>query len=127
MDLVDQVDRLDSDFKLVVGSEKKKGNDEKTKQRFGKDRRGNDWMSRFEYSRLVEMRARMLDEGAVVDPMVSIKGLHNSMDIAEREINYRHKNYVFPLRLRRPFPGGIYEIWTVEELILPRELEEEIF
>lgn len=70
------------------------------------------WMTKYEYARIVGMRAVQISKGS--KPNVDISGLKDPIEIAKKEI----KEKKVPLIIRRTLPDGRYEDWSVNELIL---------
>lgn len=95
---------------------------EHKKRLVGKDRVSRPIMSLYEFSRLVETYAKMIDDGARIDPRIEIKST-SSIDLAEAALKFRAPDYNFPITIIRPLPNGTEEEeWKVSELIMPHEL-----
>jgi DNA-directed RNA polymerase I, II, and III subunit RPABC2 len=71
----------------------------------------NPFLTKYEYTRLVGVRAQQLSRGAI--PLVDCKDLTRTLDIAEKELKERK----IPLMIKRLLPGKKYELWKIEELI----------
>lgn len=87
----------------------------------GADRKTRNFMTRFEYGRLVGVLASMITiPGFSIDPLVKCTS-DNPLDIAEAWLDCR--DAAFPISVKRPVSNDAVEIWEVSELILPSELE----
>ncbi|KAH8894989.1 RNA polymerase Rpb6 [Thozetella sp. PMI_491] len=69
------------------------------------------FMTKYERARLIGVRATQISMNAPV--LVDLEGMTDPLDIATKEL----KEKKLPLVVRRYFPDGFYEDWTVEELI----------
>lgn len=78
-------------------------------------------MTRFEYARLIESYALMIDSGVAVDPRIEYKS-DASLHIAKAALDFRAADYEFPIEVYRPIGDDREEVWRVSELILPHEL-----
>lgn len=76
----------------------------------GDDRVSMNILSKYERTRLLGVRARLLMEGA--KPLIKNYESLSFEEIAELEL----KNKVIPLKIKKPFPNGYFEIWRVSEL-----------
>ena len=70
------------------------------------------YLTKYERTQLISTRAQQLSQGAV--PLVSVQGLKNVVDIAEKELELRK----IPLIIRRRLPNKKYEDWRIDELII---------
>lgn len=69
------------------------------------------FMTKYEYTRIVGLRASQLDYGA--DPLIQIDpNIIDSSVIAEMEL----KKKVLPFIICRPIPGGTREFWNIQDL-----------
>lgn len=72
------------------------------------------FLTKFERARLLGTRSLQISMNAPV--MVDLEGLTDPLQIAIKELNERK----IPLIIRRFFPDGSYEDWTVDELEVPQ-------
>jgi DNA-directed RNA polymerases I, II, and III subunit RPABC2 len=73
-----------------------------------------DCISKYEYARVIGMRARQIASNSplyIDDPLEQLKGL-SAIDIAEREFKAKR----LPFIVRRVLPNGWYEDWPLHEL-----------
>jgi DNA-directed RNA polymerase I, II, and III subunit RPABC2 len=81
---------------------------------FSKKKETSPFMSRFEVTKLIGIRAQQLSCG--MDPCVSFDpDIKNTEFIAIQELLQKK----MPLIVRRYLPNGVYEDWKVDELIIP--------
>ena len=71
-----------------------------------KKRRTSDWMTKYEYSRLLAARTVQLSRGAL--STIDATGMTDASEIAKQELHAR----VIPLIIRRVLPGGVIEVWN---------------
>lgn len=88
----------------------------------GSDRKTSPLMTRFEYTRIVGLRAREIevDQAANFDPktlaQIKFLGMTNSLDIAELEL--RDLSVPHPFVIFRPLVEGVFEVWPVRDLTM---------
>lgn len=88
-------------------------------------RKTHNFMTVFEYTRLIGERAAQIESNEPVHPEITKKypNVDNALDLAELEIN--DIKIPFPIIIERPiniFEGSLYvETWDVRELILPKD------
>lgn len=70
------------------------------------------YMTKYEKSRLLGIRALQLSEGA--PPMVNVEGLRDVMDIAKKEL----MECKMPLIVRRKYPDGSYTDIKASDMIV---------
>jgi DNA-directed RNA polymerase subunit K/omega len=78
-------------------------------------RRSFPYLTIYEKIFLIGFRTVQLQNGSV--PMVSVEHLHGRKDcqrIAEEEL----KRKVIPFKVRRTFPNGDTEVWSLDDLII---------
>jgi DNA-directed RNA polymerase I, II, and III subunit RPABC2 len=75
------------------------------------DRSTRPYLTKYEHARILGLRSRQIDMGCPI--YVSVDGLIESYDIAEKEL--REKK--IPFIIRRYLPNGSYEDWEISELI----------
>ena len=87
------------------------------------ERKTDQIMTKYEYSRLISTLAKMYEKGLDLDPdLISIveqKKLIDPLDVAELHIKM---GIQCPIKIIRPLPNGKVEIWKVSEMILPYDL-----
>ena len=77
------------------------------------------FLTRYELTRVLGMRAQQLDHGA--QPLVSVPpDVLDGYTIAEAELAQKK----IPFIIRRPLPGGESEFWRIEDLELLRSPAE---
>ena len=69
------------------------------------------FLTKYERARLLSTRIEQLNKGSI--PMVDVKNLTNTKDIAKKELEERK----IPLIVRRKLPNGETEDWKIEEFI----------
>lgn len=67
-------------------------------------------LTKYEKVRLLGTRAKQISDGSKV--FVKYDGAKSAMELAELEL--KHK--VIPLKIKRPLPNGLFEIWSINEL-----------
>lgn len=88
----------------------------------GSDRKTSPLMTRFEYTRIIGLRAREIevDQAANFDSktlaQIKFLGMTNSLDIAEFEL--RDLSVPHPFVIFRPLVEGVFEVWPVRDLII---------
>lgn len=80
----------------------------------GKDRKTEPYMTKYEWTRLIGDRAKMIDNNEP-STLEDLHGETNSMKIARMEILARK----LPMIVRRKMPDQSVEIWRADELELP--------
>lgn len=78
------------------------------------DRITSQYMSNYEFVKLIGIRATQISQGSRV--FCKVDNLTDPLKIAEREL-YDNK---CPLSIKRYIKSGVYEIWTAQELIKRR-------
>jgi DNA-directed RNA polymerase subunit K/omega len=78
-----------------------------------KDRSTSDIMTYAEYTRVIEERAKQIENGSII--FVDVKKEHDPIKIAEKEIRKKK----CPLKIIRNVTQNIKEEWKVNDLILP--------
>ena len=79
------------------------------------DHRSLPFLSKYELTRVLGLRARQLDSGAT--PLVDVPpGVMDGYNIAEAELEAKK----IPFIVRRPMPGGGSEYWRLEDMELLR-------
>lgn len=104
MDEYDDINKEDLEFKVVDYSQ--------TLLDSKKEKTTIPYLTKYEKTQLVAVRAQQLSMGAV--PLVDVKGIRSTTEIAEKELVERK----LPLIIRRILPNGEYEDWKLEELII---------
>lgn len=90
----------------------------------GLNRKTSNFMTKYEYTRLVGSRATQIENNNPVHPDIKSKypNLSNSLDLAEKEINEKMLKTIHVERPYVTFNGISYiEIWELDELLLPSE------
>jgi len=67
-------------------------------------------LTKYERVRILGTRAKQISDGSKV--FIKSNKVKNAMDIAELELEHK----VIPLKIKRPLPNGLYEIWSLKEL-----------
>jgi DNA-directed RNA polymerase I, II, and III subunit RPABC2 len=70
------------------------------------------YLTKYERSRVIGTRALQLSNGA--QPMVSVDGLTDVMDIANKEL----KLGKMPIIIKRPYPDGTFYYIRVSDMIV---------
>lgn len=103
-------------------------NMKEVKKKKTKIRISQNWMTEYEYDRLLGSLSRMIAEGMNVDPKVfeyakidGIKKMDSSLKIAKYWLD-NSKRITFPISLSRTFPDGTADLFYVDELLLPNEI-----
>lgn len=79
------------------------------------DKKSSNLMTKFEVARLIGLRALQIANGSpLMIKLESVKPEWNYLDIAMEELKQRK----LPMILKRSFPNGNYELWSVEEMII---------
>ena len=84
------------------------------------ERKSTPFMTKFEFARLIAVRAKQIEDNFPPHPEVP-ENLINSLDIAEYELN--HEEIPFPFYVLRPVgvPNKkLFERWQTLDLILPK-------
>ena len=87
--------------------------DTEDKNQFGgssQKKRTSDYMTKYEYTRLIGSRALEIDNG--FSPKVNVEDVFNPYDIARMELHAR----VIPLVIERTLQDGTKEIWNVKDM-----------
>ena len=75
-----------------------------------KPRRTRNYMSRFERTRVISLRAEQISRGAA--PLITAREQDDPLKTAERELNAGK----IPFIIRRYLPNGGHEDWKINEL-----------
>lgn len=70
-------------------------------------------MTIFEYTELISIRAKQIENGGICYTVVG--SLSDPIDMAKKELHDRK----CPLTVKRLVANNIYELWTANELIAP--------
>lgn len=73
-------------------------------------KRTSDYMTKYEYTRLIACRAVRIDNG--FPPKINVEGIFNPYEIARMELHAR----VIPLVIERTLPDGTKEIWNIKDM-----------
>lgn len=73
----------------------------------------SDIMTLAEYTRVISERAKQIENGSII--FVDVKDETDTIKIAEMEV-FQKKS---PLKIRRDINKSIYELWRVNEMVLP--------
>ena len=73
-------------------------------------------MTKFEYTRLLGIRAVQISMNAPV--MIDINNMIDPIEIAKKEI----KECKIPLIIKRKLPNGTFENWNVRDMIIPNDM-----
>jgi len=87
--------------------------DTEDKNQFGgssQKKRTSDYMTRYEYTRLIASRTVEIDNG--FPPKVDAKGIFDPYEIARMELHSR----VIPLVIERTLQDGTKEVWHVKDM-----------
>ena len=76
------------------------------------ERQTSKYMSKYEKTRILGLRALQISEGSHI--MVDAKGESDSLRIAQMEL----RQGKIPMIIRRKLPDGTTEDWSVDELII---------
>jgi DNA-directed RNA polymerases I, II, and III subunit RPABC2 len=71
----------------------------------------SEYLSRYEYSKVIGIRAEQLTQGAI--PYVDVKNMNDPIEMAKKELNENK----CPLSIKRYIGLNKYEIWSVNEVI----------
>jgi len=66
-------------------------------------------LTKFEKARIMGVRLQQIANGS--KPRISVQGLHNILEIVEKELVERK----IPFIIRRTLPNGLYEDWRMED------------
>ena len=73
-------------------------------------------MTKFEYTRLLGIRAMQVSMNAPV--MIDVGNMIDPIEIAKKEI----KECKIPLIIKRKLPNGTFENWSICNMIIPNDM-----
>lgn len=73
-------------------------------------------MTKFEYTRLLGIRAMQISMNAPV--MIDVGNMIDPIKIAKKEM----KECKIPLIIKRKLPNGIFENWNICDMIIPNDM-----
>ena len=113
----ENLDDIEEDFSINISENHKfeiVSRDKTYEKMLSKKKETSPFMSRFEVTKLIGVRAQQLSCG--MQPCVSFDpDIKNTEFIAIQELLKKK----MPLIVRRYLPDGVYEDWKVDELIIP--------
>ncbi len=107
--VIDQNDQIMKEYKLdVLGIDALQGTNESSSKRITSNR-----MTIYEKTHIIGVRASQLSDDA--PPLVYIGDMTDCLEIATQELIEKK----LPFIIRRKFPDGSYEDWSIDELLIP--------